>query len=79
MIRIYNFPAPTRALRPIWLCEEMGLAYQVELTGFPTGAEYRARYPIGSVPFLEDDDGVGTGRRRFCPARTIRTSRACWP
>jgi glutathione S-transferase len=58
MIRIYNFPAPTRAVRPIWLCEEMGLAYEVEAIAFPSGADYRARYPIGSVPYLEDGDSA---------------------
>jgi len=61
MIRIYNIPAPTRALRPIWLCEEMGLPYQVEPVAFPPGAEYRARYGLGKLPFLEDDGGVAMG------------------
>jgi glutathione S-transferase len=56
MIRIYNIPAPTRALRPIWLCEEMGLSYKVEPVTFPPSAEYRARYGLGKLPFLEDDD-----------------------
>ena len=61
MIRIYNVPAPTRALRPIWLCEEMGLSYKVEPVTFPPGAEYRARYALGKLPFLEDDRGVAMG------------------
>ncbi len=56
MIRIYNFPGPSRALRPIWLCEELGLAYEVRLVGFPPDADYRARYPIAKIPFLEDGD-----------------------
>jgi glutathione S-transferase len=56
VIRIYNIPAPTRALRPIWLCEEMGLPYKVEPVTFPPGAEYRARYGLGKLPFLEDGD-----------------------
>jgi glutathione S-transferase len=60
MIRIYNIPAPTRALRPIWLCEEMGLSYKVEPVTFPPSAEYRARYGLGKLPFLEDD-GVAMG------------------
>lgn len=60
MIRIYNIPAPTRALRPIWLCEEMGLSYEVEPVTFPPAAEYRARYGLGKLPFLEDD-GVAMG------------------
>jgi glutathione S-transferase len=61
MIRIYNVPAPTRAVRPIWLCEEMGLSYKVETVTFPPGAEYRARYALGKLPFLEDDNGVTMG------------------
>lgn len=61
MIRIYNIPAPTRALRPIWLCEEMGLSYKVEPVAFPPSAEYRARYSLGKLPFLEDDGGVAIG------------------
>jgi len=61
MIRIYNVPAPTRAIRPIWLCEEMGLTYKVEPVTFPPSAEYRARYGLGKLPFLEDDGGVAMG------------------
>jgi glutathione S-transferase len=30
----------------------------VEIVAFPTGAAYRARHPLGTVPFLEDEDGV---------------------
>jgi glutathione S-transferase len=60
MIHIYNIPAPTRAIRPIWLCEEMGLSYKVEPVTFPPSAEYRARYGLGKLPFLEDD-GVAMG------------------
>jgi glutathione S-transferase len=61
MIRIYNIPAPTRALRPIWLCEEMGLIYKIEPVTFPPSADYRARYGLGKVPFLQDDRGVAIG------------------
>src|SRR5579871_889558 len=60
MIKIYNFPAPSRAVRPIWLCEEMGVPYEVILTTFPIPAEFRTRYAIGSVPYLEDE-GVAMG------------------
>jgi glutathione S-transferase len=61
MIRIYNIPAPTRAIRPIWLCEEMGLTYKIETVTFPPSAEYRARYALGKLPFLEDDGGAAMG------------------
>src|SRR5258706_14252469 len=82
VIRIYNFPAPTRALRPIWLCEEMKLPYEVEMVARPTGQDYRARYPIGSVPFLEDEGGVAIGEsvarllylaQKYGPTRLLPT------
>jgi glutathione S-transferase len=40
----------------MWLCEEMGLPYEVEFIGFPVSEAYRAKNPLGSVPFLEDGD-----------------------
>jgi glutathione S-transferase len=58
MIKVYNFARGARGLRVIWQCEEMGLPYRVEIVAFPTGAAYRARHPLGTVPFLEDEDGV---------------------
>src|SRR5262249_48112721 len=42
-------------------CEEMGLSYEVEPVTFPPSAEYRARYGLGKLPFLEDDSGVAMG------------------
>jgi len=58
MIKIYNFPRGVRGLRAAWVCEEMGLPYQVENFAYPSPASYRALNPLGSVPFLEDDGGV---------------------
>src|SRR5262245_62991859 len=58
MIRIYNFARGARGLRVYWQCEEMALPYQVETVSFPTSAAYRARNPLGTVPFLEDEGGV---------------------
>ena len=55
MLRIYNFARGARGLRVMWQCEEMGLPYAVERVGYPASAAYRERYPLGSVPFLEDD------------------------
>ncbi len=57
MITVYNFARGARGLRVIWQCEEMGLAYRVETVTYPTPASYRALNPLGSVPYLEDDDG----------------------
>lgn len=58
MIKIHNFARGARGLRVMWLCEEMGLPYTVENHAFPVGEAYRARNPLGTVPFLEDTDGV---------------------
>lgn len=54
MIKIYNF-SRGRGIRPIWLCEEMGLPYRIEAVSFPPSDAYRAVNPLGQVPFLEDE------------------------
>lgn len=54
MIKIHNFPRGARGLRAMWVCEEMGLPYQVEKVTFPPSEAYRNLNPMGSVPFLED-------------------------
>lgn len=61
MITIYNFWRGIRGVRVAWQCEEMGLAYQAVGFDYPAPAEYRAKYPPGSLPFLEDEDGVAIG------------------
>jgi glutathione S-transferase len=58
MIRIYNFTRGARGVRVFWLCEEMGLPYQVEAMPFPVPDSYRALHPLATVPFLEDEGGV---------------------
>ena len=61
MITIHNFSHGVRGLRVVWQCEEMGLAYRAVGFEFPVPEDYRAKYPPGSVPFLEDDGGVAIG------------------
>ena len=58
MIKIYNFTRGARGVRVFWLCEEMGLPYQVEAMPFPVPDTYRALHPLATVPFLEDEGGV---------------------
>jgi glutathione S-transferase len=58
MIRIYNFTRGARGVRIFWLCEEMGLPYQVEAMPFPVPDSYRTLHPLATVPFLEDEGGV---------------------
>ncbi len=61
MITLYNFAGGARGLRVAWQCEEMGLEYTPVSLTYPTPPDYRAKYPPGSVPFLEDEGGVGLG------------------
>lgn len=58
---IYNFRQGIRGVRVAWQCEEMGLAYQPVGFDFPAPSEFRAKYPPGSLPFLEDEGGVAIG------------------
>jgi glutathione S-transferase len=58
MMTIHNFARGARGLRVMWVCEEMGLPYQVRNYQFPVPGDYRALNPLGTVPFLEDSDGV---------------------
>lgn len=58
MITIHNFSRGVRGIRVVWQCEEMGLPWRAVGFEFPVPPEYRAKYPLGSVPFLEDDGGV---------------------
>lgn len=55
MLTIFNFARGARGVRVAWLCEEMGVSYRVELISFPTPEPYRARNPLGKVPFLDDN------------------------
>jgi glutathione S-transferase len=61
MITIHNLSRGVRGVRVAWQCEEMGLAYRAAGFEFPAPDAYRAKYPPGSAPFLEDDDGVAIG------------------
>jgi len=61
MITIHNFSRGIRGVRVVWVCEEMGLDYRTVALEFPVPPEYRAKYPPGSVPFLEDEGGVAIG------------------
>lgn len=61
MITIYNFARGIRGTRVAWVCEEMSLPYRVQALPYPVPDEYRAKHPLGSVPFLEDEGGVAIG------------------
>ena len=58
MITVYGAP-PTRALRVLWMLEEMGLPYEVRRVDFATRAEdadFIAANPVGTFPALEDGE-----------------------
>jgi len=61
LITIYNLTSGVRGVRVAWQCEEMGLAYEAKGFSYPPPDEHRARYPLGSAPFLEDEGGVAIG------------------
>ena len=58
MITVYGAP-PTRALRVLWMLEEMGLEYEVHRIDFPKRREDEAfmrAAPSGAVPALVDGE-----------------------
>tara|TARA_B100002003_G_C13988883_1_gene477904 strand:- start:295 stop:909 length:615 start_codon:yes stop_codon:yes gene_type:complete len=61
MIKLYHIPR-TRSVRIIWLLEELGLDYEVEvLTGDTKSAPAFLKIsPFGKVPVIEDGDLVLT-------------------
>jgi len=60
VIKIYGI-RQSRAMRAIWMAEELGLEYEHIPTNFVEGTEteaFRAINPNGRVPALVDDDGT---------------------
>lgn len=57
MLHFYHFHG-TRGVRPIWLCEELGISYDVTLIDFSQSyratPEWRAISPTGKVPVMHD-------------------------
>ena len=62
MITIYHVPR-TRSARVLWLCEELGLPYDVVPVDFSPeyrkSPEWRRLNPIGKVPAMTDVDADG--------------------
>ena len=55
-MRIWHAPG-SRSLRVVWLCEELGVPYELRPVKFGVpDAELLAVNPVGSVPVLEDGD-----------------------
>jgi glutathione S-transferase len=61
MIRVFHAPR-TRSLRVLWMCEEMGLPYEIVPVEFgkPKPAEFLAANPAGTFPAVVDGEVVVT-------------------
>ena len=59
MLTIYHVKG-TRAVRVIWLCEELRIPYQIEVIDFSpafrNSPEWRSKSPTGKVPAMTDGD-----------------------
>jgi len=59
MLKVH-FVAGTRAGRVVWLLEELGLEYEVNIMSFTKeglkSPEHRSRHALGRVPVLEDGE-----------------------
>ena len=59
MLKVHFTPG-TRAGRVVWLLEELGLEYEVNIMPFTKeglkSPEHRSRHALGRVPVLEDGD-----------------------
>lgn len=55
-----HFAPQSRAVRTLWLLEELGLDYELNHMAFHPkdlkSDEHRARHPLGRIPVLEDGD-----------------------
>lgn len=56
MLTIYHVPM-TRSLRVVWLCEEMGIPYELKIeTLLQPSRELLQANPVGSIPGIRDGD-----------------------
>src|SRR5271156_6813612 len=68
MITLYHCDA-ARSFRPLWMLEEMGLAYELKMLPFPPrglAKEYLALNPLGTIPYLIDGETRMTESSGIC-------------
>ena len=66
-----------RSLRPLWLIEELGIAYDLRMWPFPPRAiarEYLSENPLGTVPLLVDGNTRMTESAAICQYLAARHS-----
>lgn len=68
-MKLYWAPQ-SRSVTAIWLLEEIGAPYELELVDIPSGAQdqpaYRAIHPMGKVPALVDGETTVTEQGAIC-------------
>jgi glutathione S-transferase len=68
MITLYHCRA-SRSFRPLWMLEEMGLAYDLKMLPFPPRVflkEYLSLNPLGTVPLMIDGETRMTESSAIC-------------
>jgi glutathione S-transferase len=68
MITLYHCDA-ARSFRPLWMLEEMGLAYELKMLPFPPrvfAKEYLGINPLGTIPFMVDGETRMTESSGIC-------------
>ena len=68
MITLYHCDG-ARSFRPLWMLEEMGLAYELKMLPFPPrvfAKEYLALNPLGTIPLMIDGDTKMTESSGIC-------------
>src|SRR5450755_3862398 len=68
MITLYHCHA-ARSFRPLWMLEELGLAYELKMLPFPPrvfAKDYLALNPLGTIPLMIDGDTRMTESSGIC-------------
>jgi glutathione S-transferase len=68
MITLYHCDG-ARSFRPLWMLEELGLAYELKMLPFPPrvfAKEYLAINPLGTIPFMVDGETKMTESSGIC-------------
>jgi glutathione S-transferase len=62
MLKIYGYAQSINVRKVLWVCDELGLAYEREDWGgrfrSPSETQFRALNPVGMVPVIDDDGKV---------------------
>ena len=68
MITLYHCNA-ARSFRPLWMLEELGLAYELKMLPFPPrvfAKDYLAINPLGTIPYMIDGETRMTESSGIC-------------